>query len=1191
MRRQILFIVLAFSTATFVWSQVARNKSAPVFADVTALRAMSTSTSQLRKNAAETTTALVSMTRLASNSQGNAAGRINGAQLQATSGELRSLGARWNSVAGRLRDAAQVLQQPPTAQRNREGLTETTTAELTQIADQFSQNADGLESSTVELATASADFQQFTETIPAAAGGANATATDASGQTPAAQLEALVLTMQEGAIDTVRQSGEMVASAQRFQSGRPSGENAELREFNASLSIAANDLQTVSDTVAEVARTFTSAAASLSNAAQVAGGGDGGQGNGGAGGGGVASTVGAGASGDALNNTPVLLPADSSLGTDPSPPLVSEIPTSGTGPDGVPLSPDVPSTPPEVNRAARSLLELQVDLDEFAVSSKAESTATLIAIQRILGTGNSSDTPSRPLFSLRLMVADVLRAEADTSLNGRTRLFARLAEELNRVGDGVPSRTRSLLQRIVLQLNRTAQTLRGRALNAVVQGRDTGQRIVGTLQGTAEEIALNDVLERLAMKTEMLADRVVELRRVLDGRSLAALQFTARALNLVAIDGRFKADLQNGVRGDIRLETRRDRARELMQTLTNRLNSAISQLSEIFPRAEPGDELQSRLAMALRAARAAIGRANAVGQQLLSRKPEIVAELQRAAEHCAEVALRFVRDSQGIATPLVAGLRQAATIAMQAAVELQSTLDQTARGTVAATRRTVSPLTGHAHAFLGQIADGAGERLQFLAATVRRLRLLDVDAFAILRPSQLSGVARVRVLRRLFRLAAAGNVRQTPRGARVEVLAAGIVHEAFAVPPAGLRLVADITAPRMPPQPLREIPPTLEPNSKLEWIAGHWNWDVKRRAFVWVTGVLRRAPENRRWISGKWRVIAGTVRWFPGRWVRDGVQRITLPNRPQQPPREIIPNAPSPDHFWRAGQWVIQGKQVIWRKGAWVVGRDDRVWSPSRVIRVERGWRIVEGHWDYPLSQRGRLFAPVFFAQTAAARVLNVNNVPRWTAAEILRHLFIDRTTGRFVHGVAGDAAQLIAWHNAESIGIRDPLWTFYRRAYQQDGIDLRLRLAGWHRHLAIAEGRVMPTANRPLNLSDSSAVSSQLRGAPQASGLMSSRMLEGRNGRRMLSSQLGAAASSQRLLNMRSMSIPRSLGLAGSSITGRGLNAGGAAGTLSRVTAGALNRSLLSPAGSVNWQPLLNQTNTATGLLNLQGGGGLSIP
>lgn len=217
-------------------------------------------------------------------------------------------------------------------------------------------------------------------------------------------------------------------------------------------------------------------------------------------------------------------------------------------------------------------------------------------------------------------------------------------------------------------------------------------------------------------------------------------------------------------------------------------------------------------------------------------------------------------------------------------------------------------------------------------------------------------------------LAAAANAAQPapfdtpPPLEAVEPLTRGPVHEAYAQPtdaPPG----PGPAIPKAPPPPVPEIPPEERPaGDDIEWIPGYWAWDADRNDFLWVSGVYRRVPPDRSWVPGHWVQTPEGYRWVSGFW--NPVTRNDIPYVPEPPASlEVGPSVPAPvdDAFYVSGCWVYQDTRYVWRPGYWTAWRPGRFWVAPRYVWCPGGWIYVAGYWDYPLVDRGLLFAPVYF--------------------------------------------------------------------------------------------------------------------------------------------------------------------------------------------------------------------------------------
>jgi hypothetical protein len=205
-----------------------------------------------------------------------------------------------------------------------------------------------------------------------------------------------------------------------------------------------------------------------------------------------------------------------------------------------------------------------------------------------------------------------------------------------------------------------------------------------------------------------------------------------------------------------------------------------------------------------------------------------------------------------------------------------------------------------------------------------------------------------------------------PKG--VEVLARGPVHEAFAslaTEPTPSKPVA-----KKPRKALDELPPADKPEGNVQWISGYWAWDDERSDFLWVSGVWRSPPPGKQWIAGYWREEGEQWQWVPGFWTaaaapaqqgeQEATKQITyLPQPPASP--EVAPpgRPPADDTFYVPGSWVWTGSSYAWRAGYWARVQAGYVWVPDHYRWSPSGYVYIPGYWDYALSRRGVLYAPV----------------------------------------------------------------------------------------------------------------------------------------------------------------------------------------------------------------------------------------
>lgn len=274
----------------------------------------------------------------------------------------------------------------------------------------------------------------------------------------------------------------------------------------------------------------------------------------------------------------------------------------------------------------------------------------------------------------------------------------------------------------------------------------------------------------------------------------------------------------------------------------------------------------------------------------------------------------------------------------------------------------------------------------------------------------------------------------------MEVLARGPVHEAFAEPVADQPKPSGIV-PKQPPDPIEEAPPDQKPaGENVQWIPGYWSWDEDRNDFIWVSGIWRNDPPGRQWMPGHWNQVAGGWQWSPGFWGVQGQQELEfLP--PPPAPVPAVASVPAPDNnsVFIPGTWVYRTTRYQWRPGYWVTYRPGWVWIPAHYVWTPAGYVFVDGYWDFDLSQRGLLFAPVYVPPVYWTR-------PNWVYRPsyvvqtdfLLGALFVRPGHYHYYFGDYFEPAYrrsgFVAWvdfHRDRSAF--DPLFSYYRWQHRQD--------------------------------------------------------------------------------------------------------------------------------------------------------------
>jgi hypothetical protein len=294
----------------------------------------------------------------------------------------------------------------------------------------------------------------------------------------------------------------------------------------------------------------------------------------------------------------------------------------------------------------------------------------------------------------------------------------------------------------------------------------------------------------------------------------------------------------------------------------------------------------------------------------------------------------------------------------------------------------------------------------------------------------------------------------------IEIQARGLIHEAFAQPigsqPAPGPLVA-----KQPPPPVPEEPPEYQPKGdNLQWIPGYWAWDADRNDFLWISGTYRDAPGGRSYVPGYWEQTNDGWRWVSGFWAP--ANQAQLPYVPQ-PPEPLLngPSVPAPgqDYSYVPGYWFYKETQFVWRPGYYTPCRLGMVWIPPRYIWTPGGFIFVSGYWDYPLEDRGLLFAPVYFSRPLWA-------TPGWCwrpqyvvgCGPLLDSLFIDARYGHYRFGdYYGNGYVQRGIHPWHAFGPQrfDPLYGYY--GWQNRGNK------GWQTGLAqVHDARVLNKQLRP---------------------------------------------------------------------------------------------------------------------------------
>jgi WXXGXW repeat (2 copies) len=301
----------------------------------------------------------------------------------------------------------------------------------------------------------------------------------------------------------------------------------------------------------------------------------------------------------------------------------------------------------------------------------------------------------------------------------------------------------------------------------------------------------------------------------------------------------------------------------------------------------------------------------------------------------------------------------------------------------------------------------------------------------------------------------AQDVAPPPDTEGMEVLTRGVIHEAFA------EVVSDpkpsLVVSKRPPEAIEEVPPELKPDDEATiWISGYWVWDDERDDFFWQSGVWRVVPPGMRWVAGYWHEVPGGWGWVSGFWVSTETDEIRYYDAPPAS-LEAGPSSPSPgdNFFWATGSWTYVDTGYRWQPGYWSAYQDNWVWISARYVWTPAGCVYLPGRWDYRLTRRGCLFAPVYFTQPI---YLRTNYVYRpWYAlntSNLFVHLWVRPNYGHFYfgnyYGSNWNNWGVTPWCQYRPYrNCYDPVLTQLQCHYRQSGVNYISRLDGWHNHYA----------------------------------------------------------------------------------------------------------------------------------------------
>lgn len=271
----------------------------------------------------------------------------------------------------------------------------------------------------------------------------------------------------------------------------------------------------------------------------------------------------------------------------------------------------------------------------------------------------------------------------------------------------------------------------------------------------------------------------------------------------------------------------------------------------------------------------------------------------------------------------------------------------------------------------------------------------------------------------------------------------GPLHEAFARP-VSLNPARQPVIEHEPPEPLNEVPPEYRPDGdNIIWIPGYWSFDDVENDFLWISGLWRDVPPQRRWVPGYWSEVDAGFQWTPGEWISSNRRSMTyLPEPPRSQERGASSPPPGDGYFWVPGCWEYRDRDYAWRPGYWSRHQENWVWTPAHYDWTPNGYVYCDGYWDYDIDRRGIVYAPYRFGNRRVSRYTPTSALD---VSSLLLHLFVNNRTQAYCFGdyYQRDAYRpWYTWHDSR-FGY-DPIYNYNSWRH---GEEYLTRLSGWNRY------------------------------------------------------------------------------------------------------------------------------------------------
>ena len=274
----------------------------------------------------------------------------------------------------------------------------------------------------------------------------------------------------------------------------------------------------------------------------------------------------------------------------------------------------------------------------------------------------------------------------------------------------------------------------------------------------------------------------------------------------------------------------------------------------------------------------------------------------------------------------------------------------------------------------------------------------------------------------------------------MEVMTRGPVHEAFAETVA-FDPTPGIIVTQQPPALIEEVMPDQRPaGDNVAWIPGYWGWDEDQNDFLWISGIWRNLPPGREWVPGYWSTVDTGHQWTSGYWQDAETTEVEyLPEPPRSVERGPNIAASSNDQTWIPGNWQYRQDRYAWRAGYWVTARENWCWTPSYYRWAPRGYVYVDGYWDYPVVNRGVIFAPVRFQRSYYEQPDFYYSPQTVISLSVFsNHLFLRPNYGHYYFGDYYEPRYRNNYYASYDYGSRyrgyDPIYAYNRWENRRDG-------------------------------------------------------------------------------------------------------------------------------------------------------------